>query len=182
MIQQRFIHACLPEIGDQRRRGDGNRNIAQNRNKLGADNIDNQRRQFGNLGIFRAFALLHRGRQRRCGHRRLLGGNGKMQHMNQHKAQRIIHAEHKGLHQWRQNQPRGQNLQRGHGSDNHPGAGGGFVHADKAFFVGADVMLAGFAGVFSHLKRNQLAVGGQQRAHAAFAVQRIGNVDQQRAN
>jgi hypothetical protein len=125
-------------------------------------------------------SLLQAGGDARGGHGRLLGRHREVQQVDEHEAQRVVHAEQEGFHQRRGAQVGHQDLEQRHEADHQPGAGRGHEHAAQLLAVVGHVVLAGVAGVFGDVARQQVDIVAQQVAHHVFVVVRLDQFQSQR--
>ena len=107
-------------------------------------------------------------------HCRLLGRHGEVQHLDEHKADRIVHA----CGQARPEDGQPQRIQRKlgqRGESHYKAAASGLGHHVAVLaLVAGDVVLARLGAALGHLGGQQRGIGGQQGAHAA-AFQPHGN-------
>jgi len=165
--------------GDQPGRGHGRGQVAQHGHVLRAEDLVDQ---FGHAVEVDVPAILavQAGGDARSRHGRLLGGHREVQQMDEHEADRVIHAEHEGFDQRRRAQVGHQDLEQGHEADDDAGARRREEHGAHLAAVFRDVVLARAAGIFRHIARQQVDIVGKQVADLVLVVVRLDQFQRQR--
>ena len=165
LVQYRRARAPSPQPRQPQRGGEHHQHVAQHRRHLRAHQIgDFVDKLFDPGDVVHLFEL---GGHCRRGHCRLLGGDGEVQHLDQHKADGVVDARQKAAPKRRQRQ-RVQGKFNQRGKRHHRAAASGVADHCKVFAPGAgDVVLARFGAALGHFGRQQRGVGREQRADAA---------------
>ncbi len=155
--------------GQQQGHRQGQGDVAENGHALGARHGPEHGAQTIALPAAAPVGFIHRGRQGGGGHRRLLGGDGEAEQVDEHETQAVVEAIGQGLHGGRQALVVQQDLAEGEHADDGAATQRRQCHGGQLFAVTRDVVLPGLAGVLGHAQGQHPGGFAQIVAHAVPA-------------
>ncbi|ERJ32921.1 hypothetical protein L810_5502 [Burkholderia sp. AU4i] len=161
----------------QQAHGQHDEHVARNRGGLRADQRDHRCHE--RLHAFVVARVVQLARERRRGHRRLLGREREVQEVHQHEAGRVVDAREQPFEHRLQVRARDRELHAHRHDGDEAAARGHPQHLQVLGAAARDVVLAGVRVGFDELAREQREVAAHEVRHALAVVVRVDELGRQ---